>query len=129
MKTFVAIFLVAALSFALGQFLPWWSVAVAAFAVSLLMSRNPLHAFLIGFTGVFLFWAAYAFLIDMANESILSRRVAFLLPLQGNSMLLVLVSGVIGGICGGLAATCANFLTTSGRPRYDHQNYYRKKFR
>lgn len=129
MKTVLAIILTALLSFISGEYLPWWSVAAAAFAVSLFISQGPFAAFLAGFLGVAGLWAGYAFWIDKANQSLLSSRVASLFPLQGDPLLLILLTGFIGGLVGGLAAMSANFITRPKKRRYDNQNYYRSKIR
>lgn len=129
MKLITAILLTAILAFALGEYLPWWSVAAAAFAASLFIRQGPVAAFAGGFIGVSAMWAAYALWIDQANQSILSERIASLLPLQGQPVLLILFTGLIGGLVGGLAALSANFLVRPKRERHDHQSYYRNKFR
>ena len=129
MKTLVSIILVAVLAFVLGNFLPWWSIAIAAFAVSLLIRQLPFAAFIAGFLGIGLLWAVQASLIDSANESILSTRVASLLPLQGNPVLLISFTALLGAIIGGLAALSGNFLAGPKRRSVDTENYYRSKFR
>ena len=60
-KYIVSILLTALLSFVCGLYLPWWSIAVAAFAVSLLIRQRPLASFLSGFLGVFLLLAPVSF--------------------------------------------------------------------
>lgn len=129
MKTLLAILLTALLALLLGEYLPWWSVAIAAFAISLFIRQGNFAAFFGGFLGVGAAWSAFAFWIDRANESILSERVASLLPLQGNALLLIVLTAVIGGLVGGLAALSANFLVRPAARAQDAQNYYRNKFR
>lgn len=88
----------------LSQFLPWWSVMVAAFVTSLFFSLERGSVFFVPFLAIFLFWAAYAFWLGNANGFILSRKIAILLPLGGNAFFLILVTGFIGGIAAGVAA-------------------------
>lgn len=128
MKTLIALIFTAILSLVLGRFLPWWSIAIAAFAISLFIRQSGISAFLAGFLGIFAAWGLYAFWIDRANESILSQRVAGLLPLDGNAILLILVTGIIGGIVGGMAALSANLLVRPIGKGRDYENYYRRKF-
>lgn len=109
-KFFVSIFLIALLSFIGGLFLPWWTIAVAAFAVNILIPQRPLPAFLTGFLALFLLWGGMAFAIDAANDSILSARIAAILPLHGSGIALVLVTGFIGALAGGGGALTAAFL-------------------
>jgi hypothetical protein len=110
LKFFVTVVLIALLAFICGLFLPWWSIAVAAFVVSVLIQQRPLAAFLAGFLGLFLLWGTMALVIDLSNSSILSTRVASLLSLQGSSTLLILVTALIGGLVGGGGALTAAFL-------------------
>ncbi len=110
MKFTTSILLIAILSFALGLYLPWWSIAIAAFAVTAFIDLRPGASFLAGFIAIFLLWIALAAIIDMRNQHILSRKLASLLPLGGNSFLLLLITAVVGAIVGGSAALSASYL-------------------
>ena len=72
-------------------------------------------AFLSGFTGVFLLWAGLAWWIDMKNEGILAKKIASILPLGGNALLLIAVTAVVGGLVAGFAAMNGSYLRTSGK--------------
>lgn len=109
MKFFISLLLTALLSFATGIFLPWWSIAVAAFIVALLIRQRPFLSFLSGFTGVFLHWGILSYLIDSANESLLSVKISKILSLGESAFLLILITAFIGGIVGGLSALTASF--------------------
>ncbi|HRG94472.1 MAG TPA: hypothetical protein PLZ10_16055 [Chitinophagaceae bacterium] len=113
MKFLTAIVLTALLSFISGLFLPWWGIAIVALAVAAMIHQKPWKAFLSGFIGVFLLWAGLAWWIDMKNNSVLSHKVAALLPLGGNSFAIIAVTGFIGGLVGGLAALSGSFLRAS----------------
>lgn len=104
MRFALATILIALLSFIAGLFLPWWSIAIVAFIVSLFIGQSTGKSFLAGFTGVFILWAIVAIWIDIKNESILSHKIALLFPLGGSSALLILVTAFIGAIVGGFAA-------------------------
>jgi hypothetical protein len=104
MKFLVAILLTALLSYISGLFLPWWGIAIAALLVAVLVPQAPVSSFFAGFLGVFLLWAGMAFWFDAGNEGILSGKIANILPLGGNGILLILVTGLIGGLVGGMAA-------------------------
>ena len=88
----------------LQPFLPWYTIAVVAFAVGYFVKRSGLAAFAAGFVGVFLLWVAYAFMLSHANNDLLARKVATLLPLHGNVGALLVVTGVVGGLVSGFAA-------------------------
>jgi hypothetical protein len=110
MKFLVTILLIALLAFVAGLYLPWWSVALAAFLISAIFRQSPGKSFVAGFLGIFLLWGILAFSIDMANQHVLSKKIAEILPLGGSSSLLVLVTAIVGGLTGGLAALTASFL-------------------
>jgi hypothetical protein len=109
-KFVVTTALIALLSFVLGLFFPWWTIAVAAFAVSALIPQRPLLAFFSGFAALFLFWGLLALVVDLRNESILSSRVAGILPLGGSGIAILLVTAFVGALVGGGGALTAAFL-------------------
>jgi hypothetical protein len=113
MKLIVAIILTGLLTFIGGLYMPWWSLAIAAFLVALLIPQRAGKAFLSGFLGVFILWAALAWWIDMKNQGILSGKIAAILPLGGNSILLILVSALVGGLVAGFAAMSGSYLRSS----------------
>ncbi len=106
MKFTTAVFLTAFLAFSIGLFtiLPWWSFVITSFLVAMGIHQNVGKAFLSGFLGLFLLWAFLALVKDFANEHILSIKVAKILPLGGSYWVLILVTGLIGGLVSGLAA-------------------------
>src|SRR6476620_4006736 len=110
MKILVAIILTALLSFVSGLYLPWWSIAIAAFISVLLVPLGSGRAFLAGFAGVFLLWFLLAWWIDIKNQHILSKKIAEIFPLGGSSFAIILVTAFIGALVGGLAALSASFL-------------------
>jgi hypothetical protein len=110
MKFIVSVLLTALLCFAAGLYLPWWSIAICAFIVSALIIQQPFKAFLAGFAGVFLLWLIFSWSLDAANDQILSHRIAQIFPLGGVSFLLIVVTALIGGLVGGLAALSGSYL-------------------
>ncbi len=109
MKIFVSIILTAILSFALSIFFPWWSIALAAFAVAFSIPQAPWKSLLCGFVGVFLLWTILAWWINMANDDLLANKISVILLKKESSGLLILVSGLIGGLVGGAAALTGSF--------------------
>jgi hypothetical protein len=110
MRFTVSTILMALLSFAAGLYLPWWSIALVAFLVAFFIWQKPWLAYLSGFTAGLLLWGLLALWIDMQNDHILSQRMATLFPLGGSSLLLVLVTGLLAAIIGGLAALSGSYL-------------------
>lgn len=86
------------------QFAPWWSIAVVAFMVGYMVKQKSWAAFFAGFTAVFFLWIFYAFMLSHANKDILAHKVADLLPLKGHVSLLLLLTGIIGGLVSGFGA-------------------------
>jgi hypothetical protein len=117
MKFLVATILTALLAFVAGLYLPWWSVAIIALLVAILIHQHPGKAFLSGFLGVFLLWAGLAWWIDMKNEGVLSAKMAKLLPAGGSVIVLILLTAFIGALVAGLGALSGSFLRTSNKPR------------
>src|SRR5688572_20372671 len=110
MKFFVAILLTAILSLALGFYMNWWSLAIAAFLVAAFIRQTPVMAWLSGFLGVFLLWAVLASWIDIKNQGILSQKIALLFPLGGSVLLLILITAFIGALVGGFAALTGSYI-------------------
>lgn len=110
MKFIVVTVLIALLSFVACLYLPWWSIALVAFIVSLLIRQKPLASFAAGFLGLFLLWSVMAAVINIQNDGVLAARIAEIFPLGGSAVMLIAVTGLIGAIVGGLAALSAGFL-------------------
>jgi hypothetical protein len=111
MKFLVSTLLIALLSFLTGLYLSWWVFALAACLISILIPQRPGLAFLSGFLALFLLWGALAWLLDAPNHSILSSKIARILPLGGSPLLLILVTALVGALVAGGAALTGSFLT------------------
>ncbi len=112
MKIASAILLTAFLAYVSGLYttMPWWSFAVTSFLVAIAVHQRPGKAFLSGFISVFFLWVILALLKDLPNEHILSVKVAQVLPLGGSYLLLLLITGIVGGLVSGLAALTGSYL-------------------
>ncbi len=113
MKFLITVVTIAVLSGIAEQFAPWWSVAVVAFIVSLFLVQRPGKSFLAGFCGVALCWLSIALFLDVANEHILSSRMAGLFHLPGYGSFMA-VTVCLGGLVGGLAAWAAALIKKPG---------------
>jgi len=112
MKFIVSILLTALLSYAIGLFgsLPWWSFAFCAFIVALVIPQRAGKAFLSGFLGLVLLWGMMATYLDFQNDHLLGNKVAALFLKTPNSLLLILLTALIGGLVAGFAAMTGSFL-------------------
>ena len=104
MKLFISILLTAFLSFALCLFLPWWAIAIAAFTVAVAIVQAPWKSFITGFLALFLLWAIMAWWISYTNNDLLADKVSVMILKQKSAFMLVLVTGLIGGLVGGFGA-------------------------
>ena len=100
----VTVFAIVFLSSLLQPFLPWYIIAPIAFIAGYFIKQSPLSAFGAGFAAIFLLWVSYAFVLSHANNDLLASKVATLLPMHGHVWLLLLVTGVIGGLVSGFSA-------------------------
>jgi len=110
MKFITAFLLTALLSYAAGLFFPWWSIAIAAFAVAALLPQKPLAAFSAGFLSVFILWVVLALSIDMNNNHLLSVKISELLFKSHSHALIISVTGLIGGLVAGFAALTGSYV-------------------
>ena len=76
----------------------------AALTTALFMPLKKAAVFFVPFIAILLFWAVYSFILSSANDYTLAKRIAVLLPLGGNPYVLMLVTGLVGGIAAGIAA-------------------------
>ena len=116
MKFTVSTILIALLSSLTEFFLPWWTIAIVAFIVSLVFRIKPGLAFLSGFLGIVFFWLPDILFKDFSNNHILSHRMAKLFGLP-NSMLFILVSVLVGSLVGGLAALSGSLMAKQEKKR------------
>lgn len=104
-KVILQILLTLIAGYAFQQFLPFWSLTIAAAIIALLFQdRNNLQSFLAGFVAGGLLWYIAAFLISLDNLGILSGRMGELFGISGATV--ILVTGVMGGLLAGMGALC-----------------------
>ena len=109
-KYILSIIVTALVAFVMGLYMPWWGIAIAAFLVSAAIPQKPAFSFLSGFLGVFLLWEVLAWWIDNKNNGILSQKIASILPLGGSSVLLIVITSIIGGLVAGFAALAGTYM-------------------
>lgn len=92
----------------LSLFLPWWAVMLAAFLSGAIVRLRNVAAFFVPFGAIALLWIVNAWMLSSANDYTLASKIAVLLPLEGNVVLLILVTGLIGGLAAGIAGLFGN---------------------
>lgn len=101
MKKFLLQFVfILILAWVLEQFLPWWSVALAGLTGSVLI-RAP-YSFWCGFLAIAVLWLVTASYIHVQAAQPLVSQIARLMHMK--SYMLFAVTGITGGIAGGLGA-------------------------
>lgn len=110
MKFFISFLLTILLSFAACLFLPWWSIAIAAFVVAALIPQKPGKAFLTGFIALFLLWGGLSFWMSNNNDHILANKVSQLILKMENPYMLILATALIGALVAGFAALAGSYL-------------------
>ena len=99
------------LALVLQLFFPWWTIAIAAFLIAAFTKgSNSFVDSFAGFLSLFMLWIGYSFAIDYQTQSILSVKIAYILPFQGNVILLIITTGLFAGIIGGFSALSGNLL-------------------
>jgi len=92
------------LSFISSYLLPWWAAALIAFLAALFMGNTSGKAFLSGFGAIFVLWVILALIKSIPNDNVLASRVIQLFPLPHQWIWLLLITALIGGLVGGMAA-------------------------
>ena len=113
MKFLTSIILIALLSLAACFYLPWWSIAIAAFIVASAIPQNPGKSFLSGFTALFLLWGGLAWYISSKNEDILANKISLLIFKTESPSMLIIVTALIGALIAGMGAFSGSFLRKS----------------
>ena len=98
------------IAFILSYFLPWWNIMIAAIITGFFVPLKKTTVFTIPFIAIFLYWTIYAFILSNANDFILAKKIAELLQLNGNAYLLILVTGILGGLASGISGVFGNQL-------------------
>jgi hypothetical protein len=110
MKFITTLILTAFLSFVVCLYLPWWSIAIAAFIVAAVIPQTPRKSFLSGFTALFLLWGTLAFYISNNNDNLLAHKVSLIILKTDSPFALILVTALIGALVAAFAALAGSYL-------------------
>lgn len=102
-RKYLLFFLVLSISFITSYSLPWWAGPAEAFLLGIRFGKTGVNSFLSGFLAVSMVWIVIALLKSLPNENILAARVSLIFHLH-RWVYLLLLTGFIGGITGGMAA-------------------------
>lgn len=101
MKFILQVFGIIVLAHMLEIFLPWYSIALAAFVMGYILRSRA--NFLAGFLGIALLWSFKAWMMNSGSATDLADRVARIFSLSGTEWLFA-VMAIVGGMVGGFAA-------------------------
>lgn len=96
-------------------FLPWYSLAIAAFIMGYLLKSKA--NFLAGFLAIGLLWFFKAWMIDANASADLAQKVALIFPVK-EKIWLMLVTAFIGALVGGFATLTGSILKTEKKRVY-----------
>ena len=96
------ILLVAVSAWMLGLFLPWWSLALSCLFLGGWLGDKGSTAFTNGFAGIGSLWLMQTLYVHIANDGLLTSRIADLFSLP-HPLLVMVVTVIIGGLAGGIS--------------------------
>lgn len=91
-------------------FLPWWTSLIVALAVEMAFWKGDGTSFFSGFYGISIPWILLSAYIDINNGSILSKQILALFHLPQYSAVMIVLTGLIGGIVGGLGSLTGGWI-------------------
>ena len=98
------------LTFILGYFFDWWTVAIAAFIGGFFLGTASGETFAKGMVAVLILWLLMVLYHHFSTQGILSNKIAQVLPVGGNVGILIIATVLIGGLVGGWAAMSGFFI-------------------
>lgn len=112
MRAFIAILF---FSWLITLFFPWWGIVIPGILFGAMFLKSGLNAFFIGFLATGLAWFLQALYIDIANESILSTRIAEMMGV-GSHWIILLATFLIAALLGALATLVGYLLKSVLKP-------------
>lgn len=97
-------------------FLPWWGVLIPAIIFGAWLMESAVVSFLTGFMATGLAWFFQTLYIHLANDAILSTRVAEMVGFQSPWIVLA-ITFLIGAIPGGLGCLLGTLLKLNLSPK------------
>lgn len=116
MKSFAHFIFILIVAYVAGMVLPWWSVALVAFLVTLLMPLSPGKSFFSAFLSIFVLWMILAFYTDVRNDHILANRMSEMILKVRSAPLMGVVSAFLGALVAGFGAITAAYLRATKSP-------------
>lgn len=115
MKFILQVLAIVVLAYIAELFLPWYSLAIAAFLMGYLLKSKA--NFLAGFLAIGLLWFIKAWIIDANASTDLAQKVALIFPVK-EKLWLMLATAFIGATVGGFATLTGALLKTEKKKSY-----------
>jgi hypothetical protein len=109
MKFITSAILIILFSFLACLYFSWWSIAVIAFLISIIIQQGHLASFICGFISLFLLWGFLSFWISFQNGHILAHRVSLLIFKTDSPFLLIFITALIGALVAGFASLTGSY--------------------
>lgn len=113
MNLMIRITVIAIVGAVLQTFWPWWTCILVAMVVEMLLGRKDGTSFFSGFYGVALPWMALSAYIDVTSDSLLTLQVLRLFKLPEFSVVLIIITGLLGGLVAGLGSVTGGWIRTA----------------
>jgi len=110
MRFTIVLLLAAVTSYFAVMVMPWWICMLLSFIIILLLPMKSGKAFLAAALGTAIAYIIMSIPTDMANDHILSSKMAVLFFHLSSYPLMIAVTALIGGITSGLGAWMASAL-------------------
>lgn len=105
-------------SLILQLFLPWWIIAIVAFACCAWKAVNGKHAFIHSFTAIFSLWITAGLVQSIPNDNILANRVGEMMMLpfsEVNWLIILFITGLTGGLVAGFSGLSGFYIQRLAR--------------
>lgn len=116
MRPIIPIVIQTLLTILMQLFLPWWSIAVVAFAFCFGRPEGSIRSFVYSFTGVAAAWFGYILLQHIQTGGVLTSRISEVLKLPANPVFMLIITPLVGGLVAGFAGIAGYFVRQALMP-------------
>lgn len=115
MKLLLSILSTAILAAIATRFFPWWTIAICAFLIPVLLNLGAGKGFVSGALSIILLWLVVILMRDIPNQHMLSSKMATLILGSPNYVAFILITIVLGGLIGGLSGLSGGMMNRAFR--------------
>ena len=113
MNLLIRIVLIMMIASIAQYFLPWWISVIVALAIETALGKADGTAFFSGFYGISIPWMMLSTYIHINNGSVLSKQILALFHLPQYSAVMIVITGLIGGVVGGLGSLTGGWIRST----------------